>query len=244
MKQLAYGAVMLALASPASATRFEFQLIPSAQQTSRMQNGVAAVDDTMAESSVRVVQPNDDVKKRSSIQILVMNQGDKPFNFGPENVTATLADGTPVAIITYEQLMHEEKNRETWRAVFAGLAAMNSGRTYGTANYSGSTFGSFGTTPYSSFSSGSATFSTYNPGAAAVQNQMIFDRLASTNAASREALKANIRTTTVDPQQMFGGTVMFELPKAARASKADVPLTFVVSIDGEQHKFAALLKRR
>jgi hypothetical protein len=43
---------------------------------------------------------------------------------------------------------------------------------------------------------------------------------------------------------MFGGTVMFELPKAARESKTDVPINFVVTVDGEQHKFAALLKRR
>lgn len=209
-----------------------------------MQNGIAAVDDSMPKSTVRVVQPDDDLKKRSSLQILVMNQSDKPFNFGPENVTATLADGTPVGIITYDQLMHEEKKRETWRAIAAGLAAMNSGHSYGTANYSGSTFGSVGGTGYSSFSSGTVTASTYDPGAAAIQNQIIFDRLASTNSASREALQANIRTTTVDPQQMFGGTVMFELPKEARASKTDVPITFVVTIDGEQHRFAAVLKRR
>jgi hypothetical protein len=209
-----------------------------------MQNGIAAVDDVMARSSVRVVQPDDDMKKRSSIQVLVMNQGDKPFNFGPENVTATLSDGTPVAIITYAQLLHEEKKRETWRAIGAALSAMNSGHSYGTASYSGSTFGSVGTTPFSSYSSGTATVSTYDSGAAAVQNQIIFDRLAATNAASREALQANIRTTTVDPQQMFGGTVMFELPKEARASKTDVPITFVITIDGEQHKFEALLRRR
>ena len=244
MKRIAFAAAMLAVASPAAATRFGFQLMPSANQSARMQNGIAAVDDSMQWSTVRVVQPDDDMKKRSSIQVLVMNQGDKPFNFGPENVTAALADGTPVAIVTYDQLMHEEKKRETWRAVFAGLAAMNSGRSYGTATYSGSTFGSIGTTPYSSFTSGTASVSTYNSGAAAVENQIIFDRLASTNAASRDALKANIRTTTVDPQQMFGGTVMFELPKAARASKTDVPINFVVTINGEQHRFAALLKRR
>jgi hypothetical protein len=244
MKRLVYAAALLALATPASATRFGFQLIPSPQQASRMQNGIAAVDDSMPSSTVRIVQPDDDLKKRSSLQILVMNEGDRPFNFGPENVTATLADGTPVAIITYDQLLHEEKKRETWRAIAAGLAAMNSGQSYGTANYSGSTFGSVGGTPFTSYSSGTATVSTYDAGAAAVQNQIIFDRLASTNAASREALQANIRTTTVDPQQMFGGTVMFELPKAARSSKTDVPITFLVTINGEQHKFAALLRRR
>jgi hypothetical protein len=53
-----------------------------------------------------------------------------------------------------------------------------------------------------------------------------------------------MRTTTVDPQQIFGGSVMFELPKTARASKTDVPMTFVVTVNGEQHSFDVVLKRR
>jgi hypothetical protein len=59
-----------------------------------------------------------------------------------------------------------------------------------------------------------------------------------------KALKAYMRTTTVDPQQIFGGSVIFELPKAARDAKTDVPMTFVVAINGEGHKFNAVLKRR
>jgi hypothetical protein len=58
------------------------------------------------------------------------------------------------------------------------------------------------------------------------------------------ALKTYMRTTTVDPQQMFGGSVTFELPKAARGSKTDLPITFVVTINGEEHKFDAVLRRR
>jgi hypothetical protein len=68
--------------------------------------------------------------------------------------------------------------------------------------------------------------------------------MAEQNAASMEALKAYMRTTTVDPQQMFGGSVTFELPKEARDSKTDVPVTFVVTINGEEHRFDTLLKRR
>jgi hypothetical protein len=37
---------------------------------------------------------------------------------------------------------------------------------------------------------------------------------------------------------------MFEPPKAARGSKSDVSMTFVVTINGEEHKFDAVLKRR
>jgi hypothetical protein len=223
-----------------------------------MQSGVAAVDDSAANSSVRLIQAEGDIKKRSSIELLVMNHGDKPFNFGPENVTAKLADGTPVAIITYEQLAHEEKRRETWRAIAVGLAAAgnsmsatNSGYYSGTATYSGSTYGSFGSTPYSANTFGTATYSGYNAGQAQLaqsvanaQNQANFANMAEQNAANMQALKAYMRTTTVDPQQMFGGAVTFELPKQARDSKSDVPVTFVVTINGEEHKFDALLKRR
>ena len=56
-----------------------------------------------------------------------MNYGDKPFNFGPENVTGKLADGTPFTIITYERLVHEEKRsvrlgpRLRWASPLLGI---------------------------------------------------------------------------------------------------------------------------
>lgn len=183
----------------------------------------------MSSSSARLVQADGDIKKRGSVGVVVMNQGATPFTFGPENVTATLADGTPVAIITYERLAHEERRRETWAAVAAGFAAAgnsmsaaNAGWYHGTATYSGSTFGTFGSTPYSANTFGTATISGYNSGAAQAaqsaanaQNGAMFARMAQQNSANRQSLKGYMRTTTVDPQQMFGGTVIFELPKAA-----------------------------
>jgi hypothetical protein len=259
MKSYVLGAVALALVStPAIASKFTMQLKPGPQQAARMQSGVAAVDDSTQGSSVRLIQAEGSLKKRGSIELLVMNQGDQPFNFGPENVTATLADGTSVGIITYEQLVHEEKRRETWAAIAAGLsafgnsmAASSSGYYSGTAHYSGSTFGTFGSTPYSASTFGTATVSGYDYGRAQqaqaianAENQATFDRMAEQNAARMGALKAYMRTTTVDPQQMFGGTIMFELPKSARGSKTDVPLTFIVTINGEQHRFDAILKRQ
>lgn len=245
-------------ASPATAAKFRMQLSAGPQQIARMQSGVAAVDDTRTTSSVRLIQPEDDLKRRGQIQVLVMNQGDRPFNFGPENVTAKLADGTPVAIITYDQLVHEEKRREMWAAIAAGLgaaansmSAANAGYYSGTAAYSGSSFGAIGSTPYSSSTFGTATISGYNYGAAQAaqsaanaQNEANFARLTEQSAANRQALKAYMRTTTVDPQQMFGGSVTFELPKTAFQTKADVPLTFVVTINGEEHKFDTILRRR
>jgi hypothetical protein len=259
MRPVVIGAVVIALcSSPAIAAKFTMQLNAGAQQTSRMESGVAAVDDTTPGSSVRIVQTEGDLKKRASVGVIVMNHGDKPFTFGPENVSAKLADGTPVSIITYEQLVKEEKRRQMWAAVAAGLAAAgnsmsasNSGYYSGMGTYTGSTFGSFGSTPYNAYSSGTVMVSGYDYGRAQAaqsvanaQNQATFARMTEQNAANMKALKAYMRTTTVDPQQIFGGSVMFELPKTARASKTDVPMTFVVTVNGEQHSFDVVLKRR
>ena len=259
MWRLVFGVgVATAIAAPAFAAKFTMQLQPRTEQISRMQAGVAAVDSSTANSSVRLIQAEGDLKKRGSIQVLVMNQGMAPFTFGPENITAVMSDGTPVAIITYEQLVREEKKRQTWAAIAAGLsafsnsmAASNSGYYSGTTTYRGSTYGTFGTTPYNSSTFGSATMSGYDYGRAQAaqsianaQNQANFARMAENNASRMNALKAYMRTTTVDPQQMFGGSVTIELPKSVHKMKGDVPMTFVVSIAGEEHKFDVLLKRR
>ena len=259
MRRVVFGLLALAVCSnPAAAAKFTMQLSAGPQQSQRMQSGVAAVDDSTPASSVRLIQAEGDLKKRGVIELLVMNHGDKPFNIGPENVTAKLADGTPAAIITYEQLVHEEKKRETWTAIAVGLAAAgnsmsaaNSGYYTGRVNYSGSTFGTFGSTPYTANTFGTATVSGYDYGRAQAaqslanaENQASFARMAESNSARMGALKAYMRTTTVDPQQMFGGSVTFELPKVAQQSETDVPMTFIVTINGEEHKFDAVLKRR
>src|SRR3954466_14400751 len=174
MWRFAFGAAAVALcSSSATASKFAMQLTPGAQQTGRMESGVAAVDDTTAGSSVRLVQAEGDLKKRGSVGVVVMNHGEKPFNFGPENVTAKLADGTPVSVITYEQLVHEEKRRQTWAAVAAGLAAAgnsmsasSSGYYSGYGTYHGSTYGSFGSTPFNSSTTGTVTVSGYDYGRA------------------------------------------------------------------------------
>lgn len=222
-----------------------------------MDGGVAAVDSTGQKTSVRLIQFEGNLKKRASIQLIVMNQSGTPFNFGAENVSASISDGTAVAIVTYDQLLKEEKKRQMWAAVAAGLAAAgnnmsanNAGYNSGTANYSGNSWGSVGTSSYSSQSSGTVSYSNYNAGQAYVvqslanqQNQANFQRMASLNSTRTEALKQNMRTTTVDPGQVFGGSVMFELPKSARSSKASVPMTFVINAGGESHTFSVTLQR-
>ena len=137
MNRLIVSATVLAgcIAQPAVAAKFAMHLRPAAGQVARVEQGVAALDSQSETLSVRLIQHEGDVKKRGSIQLLVMNHGARPFNFGPENVTAKLADGTPVAIISYEQLVKEEKKRQMWAAVAAGLAAAGNSMSAANAGY-------------------------------------------------------------------------------------------------------------
>jgi len=94
MKRLVLGVIAIAVAStPALAARFALQLSPAPRQT-RVVGGLVSIDDTARGSSVRLVEARDGIGERGSLRLLVMNHGDRPFEFGPDNVTARLADGT------------------------------------------------------------------------------------------------------------------------------------------------------
>lgn len=223
-------------------------------QRSRMDAGVEAIDSNLEHSSVRILESEDKIGKRGKFSIVVFNASDAPANLGSENISIVLADGTSVAVITYERLLKEEKNRQMWARIAAGLsaasnnmAASEAGYSSGTATYSGTSFGRFGTVN----SHGTATVSGYDSGTAYAaqananaQNQQMFDRLSATNAANLEALKANLRTTTVDPGAAFGGLATFELPTVARRSKVPVRLTVTIDFAGDRHQFSAEVVQR
>lgn len=178
--------------------------------------------------------------------MIFFNRSNAPFNVGSEDVSAFLADGTSVRIISAEQLAKEEKRRQTWAAIATGLSAAsnninasNAGWDRGTVRYNSYTSGSFG----SATTTGFGSYSSYNAGQAAVaqslaniQNQQMFERLAANNAAGKEALRSYLRTTTIDPGDVKGGLVTIELPPAVRKSKIPVEVTFSVQAGSERHE--------
>ena len=219
-------AALLGSAS-ASATKFNFDFTPSANQAHRMFDGIAAIESAAPGSKIRIIAPEEPVKKRGVLQFMVFNGSAAPFDIGSENITAQLSDGTPVPIISAQELQHEAKHRAMWRGIAAGLAAAgngmsaaSSGWSNSTVNYTGNSYGTYG----SSYSSGTALVSTYNPAQAQaaqslanIENQQTFDRMNFANQSEREALRANLQTTTVDPGGTAGGLVTFELPAVARS---------------------------
>lgn len=244
MKHFAVAAAAIAavVGTPVSA-KAVLDLRAAEGQQSRMENGVEAINSDMPHSSVRIFEVEEKVGKRGTIQIVVLNASDQPTNLGSENVDMRSDSGTAIETISYERLVKEEKHRQMWAAIGAAMGAAanninaaNAGNTYGTVNTYGSGYSS------------QSTFTAYNPGQtyaaqslANAQNQQTFDRLGATSAAAMEALKANLRTTTIDPGRSFGGQVMYELPKDLRSAKGDVPLLIRVKVAGDEHVFHGVL---
>lgn len=243
--------------TPALAAEYVLDVTAKAEQTSRFEDGREAVDDASPASSVRILEPRQQTPKQGGFRIYVLNNSEKPFNFGPECITVKMPDGTSVAMLTYQDLLKQERRRAAWQALAVGLAAAGrnmqasqAGNSYGTATYSGNSYGTFGSTPYTANSFGTATYSGYNAGAAFAaqaianeQNKRDMQAMQLSQAAKREDLAQVMKTTTVDPGQAFGGIVQYMIPSAVRSSKTPIPITIEVRTGDEVHTFQATLAK-
>ncbi|QBM75897.1 hypothetical protein E2E30_09015 [Sphingomonas sp. AAP5] len=250
-------ALMLLSASPALATNYVLTIQPAPNQVERMDNGRQVVDDVGERTTIRMMPPKGATDKRSGVRLYVTNRSDKPFNFGPANVTLKLADGTIVAMLTNDELMREERRREGWQRFGTAMAAAGrsmqasqAGTVTSYGNYSGNTTGTIGTTPFSATSNGSGVVTTYDPAraqmaqaAANQETQADTEALAQAQATNQANIDQFIQTTTVDPGATFGGPTIFNPPKVVKSGNAPVALTIIVDAGGEMHQFAATLQK-
>jgi hypothetical protein len=226
---------------------------------------MTAVDDTSLGSSVRLVEARDRLGERGSLRLLVMNHGDRPFEFGPDNVTARLADGTPLPIVSYDGLVgqyrRDRARLERRGAVQAALGSIAQIADSASKSGDDSCFARKGKDwashcPYEPITndamlaawedSWSAYFAPlYHFSAAGPQNGTTFARLAEQESARiHKSRYAYLRPTTLYPRQMLGGLVMFDLPQAVRDAPGDLPISVTVRTAGEEHRFDALLRQR
>lgn len=248
MKKATFSTLLFCFALPASAASQYLDLHALEFQRSRMDQGIETIDSFSDKTSVRIIEPQDKVSRRVRLSVIVYNHGDEPFNFGPENIQATIGPrNEAVAVVPYERLLKEEKNRAGWRAAFAAMgaagnnmAAANAGTSYGTFN-AYSRQGYVGGGNWQSYNSGQAYAA---QSLANAQNRQLFDSLTASNLAGLQALGANLRTTTIDPQDFYGGQVTLELPKSARKAKNTLDLTLIVNVGPEVHVFEAGLVSR
>lgn len=233
MRRIAIAAAALCLATPALAGSYRIVLDrPESGKLLTGHAGVQAADDRTDVALVRVISPGNAVDKRGTVRVLVMNLSDKPFKFGPSDVTLTLDDGT-IFKPTSMELMDDGRaliERESKRAATIEMA--NNGR------YS-SLAGEYGA-PTASRAPSATSIASARPLDSASQDFTADDQLMP-GASALAALDQLLVPLDVEPQKAWGGYYVFDVPEDVQGRRADQQMSIVVRTGHELHRFSATL---
>ena len=207
-----------------------------------MDGGSETVDSVLPPTVVRVVEPFVEAEGKPKFLAFTFNSGEAPYNFGPENITPVLMDGTRLPMATYAQLVREEKGRQRWRAFGLALGAFGRGMQ-------ASQEGQFSGTVNSNTGRQVGTFSGTETGSSRTAQMLAEQQTREDAAAVRErnveevaALGSILRTTTVESGKVAGGEVRFDWPKVLRKD-GTYPVSLEVDAGGVIHRFAAKITK-
>ncbi|GIX39353.1 MAG: hypothetical protein KatS3mg128_0402 [Silanimonas sp.] len=191
-------------------------------------------------------QPKD--RSRSVLIVRVSNRTSRPVTIHEDAVSAR-SGTSPLEVLAYTALMKEEKTRQTWAAISAGLAAASNSMAASTAGYS-----SYQGTAYTSataYGSGgharanaTTTYSgtTYNAAAAAAarqranaENARLFERLEAEKQMGEQAIEGALRAHTLQPGESHAAFVEMELPR--RRNGEAQPVEVVLRLEGTETRF-------
>lgn len=236
MKAFLLGAALSLLAMPAIAGSYRIVLHPKDGKMLVGHAGVQAVDDRTATALVRLISPGNQVDQRGTVRVLVQNLGPTPFDFGPEHVRLTLADGTvlrPSSVEKFEQ-GRELVERENARAGAVDLQTRNNVVGLEQQTSGGPSPASMAPVPGGSTASGASTSSTSGLNRRTDANLQA-------GAETLNGIYQILITQPVAPQKAWGGYYVFDVPKAVFARHADQPLSIDVRTGAEEHHFQAML---
>lgn len=189
--------------------------LPVGNQVATMDQGAAAVVSTWRDSAVTVKPVDADLAGNLALWVSVANTSNAATDFGTENVTVSYDGQTWLPVKTYEQLKNTLDNKALGAKIaVALLSGLDAWASAASATY---TAHGVVSTPYGS---SSYSMTAVDPVARQYAVDRAYARGANTMAAIDEAhdqrvaeLKARaLRTTTVGPQQMFGGLVVADEP--------------------------------
>ena len=233
----------LALATPSWAAVYRINVLPDDGQVSKMAQGVESVDSILDFTVVRLFEPPDWTDDRPTFNVAAFNRSNDPFNFGTESVALVLPDGSRVPMITFDELVREERSAQRRRRFAAILGAVSRGMA---ASQAGQTSG----TIYAPYGRPVATYSGTDQGAQLQAQSIANAQSAREAAALRErhaqelgAIADVLRTTTVDPGKAYGGRALFVAPKLWR-KKGDYPAEIEVTAGGVVHRFKVQVSRK
>lgn len=251
MRKLGLGATALVLLSgcasvptPVSLQAREGQELSYSQGMGCVQGGADTSDGFLLTSLC--AQPKD--RSRSVLIVRVANRTSRPVTIQEGAVSAQSAAG-PLEVLAHTALMREEKTRQTWAAIGAGIAAVGNSMAASDAGYS-SYQGTAHTSAKVSGPGGRArvnattTFSgTAFDGAAAAaaqqranaENALLFERLAAEKEMGEQAIEGALRTHTVQPGESHAAFVEMELPRQRNGAVQSVDV--VLRVQGTETRF-------
>jgi hypothetical protein len=221
-------------ASPALAGAYRIVLTPPAGgKLLHGHGGVEAADDRTDVALVRLVSPGNDIHERGTVRVLVMNLGTKPFDFGPDDVTLSLADGTILKPVPVDQM---EDGRELVEREMRQYAARDLQNRNNLSGLSQQANGGMAIPPTA------RGVNTSGRPATVTGHDYRTDEMLLPGMMMLDSIYQILIPLTVEPQKAWGGYYVFDFPRAAFRRKADQPLTILVRTGAEQHRFAATLK--
>lgn len=232
MKKLAIVAVAAAsMTASACATSYTMTPHPTDGQTVRYVQGRATIFAEGTNGAVQVTALGPNEKGRLLYSVAAQNRSQEVHNFGTENVSLS-ANGAPVRVFSYNELERMAKNDATTAMVLMALA----GGVAAASAYSGPTSTSTTHTPYGTYHTSTTNYAAQAVAASAataataVQMRQISDNLDGTLAN----LGMNVlQTTTIDPDDAFGGQVIADRVAIPKAGELGTTLT--VRFAGEEY---------
>jgi hypothetical protein len=200
--------------------------------------GVQAIDERTATALVRLISPGAEVRQRGTIRVLVMNLGNTPFDFGPDQVALRLGDGTVLKPSPLDQFLKGKElvEQESHRASVIDRQNQNDIEALASQTSGGS-----GAAPSAPVPGGSTMASTPS-GSIAGEDRRTDDELLM-GSTELDAINQILDAPyPVAPRKAWGGYYVFDVPRSVLERGADQPMTILVTTGRQQHRFAATLK--
>jgi hypothetical protein len=236
MKTLTALLAGVALSGQALAADLILYPVQTGPETIRYRTGIPTLNIETASGAVTVTPlPLD--HNHATFGVAVYNKGDNSVNFGIENITASIG-GKPIPVLSREELQKRAKSRATWSAiglaVLSGVAAAAASTAHTTSHSYGNVRTPHGTyfwsSSYRDNSLGAigagAAIGAGTAGIIGIQNRLEY---------TLGTLATDIiQTTTVDPDNSYGGELVIEKPAGA---SLPYDVTVTVHFNGSDYPF-------
>lgn len=232
---LAIAALIASTSSPVTAGAYRIVLAsPASGKLLHGYGGLEVADDRTNVALVRLIAPGNDIHERGTVRVLVMNLGTQAFDFGPDDVTLTLADGTVLKPVPVAQMEdgRELVEREMQHYYTNDITNRNNLSTLQQQTNGGPTV--------QSMSPGAVTPGSAASGTGGHDHRV--DESTLPGARLLDSIYQVLVPLKVEPQKAWGGYYLFDMSKAVFQRKADQPLTITIRTGAEEHRFPATLK--